>query len=214
MEYDIDDSGYHKFMEQTLDIKEWGGFQQIVIFSEIYCTRIEIHSFGNEIQFSDGDDFITNKECVSLLHCNRRSWGEQPNHYDLLHAVKQTHKPGDKNTSPWLETKLIRFKDWEGDVEAREKYNDTNQKQHILYKEELEDGTRITSINLSGSRFDFIHVRTLQRPYHDHSRALEIERGFRELEESGTSQGWQGVWEVAIQTEHNEDGADQEGLLF
>eukprot|EP00972_Heterocapsa_arctica_P012978 1906784-Heterocapsa_arctica.AAC.1 len=45
MEYDIDGSGYDKFMEQTLDKQEWGGFEQIVIFSKIYGVQIEIHSF-------------------------------------------------------------------------------------------------------------------------------------------------------------------------
>eukprot|EP00972_Heterocapsa_arctica_P045573 6726417-Heterocapsa_arctica.AAC.1 len=61
MEYDTDRSGLASFLEQTLDTKEWGGFEQIVIFSKMYCVNMEIHSFGTDMQKSDGDEFITNK---------------------------------------------------------------------------------------------------------------------------------------------------------
>eukprot|EP00972_Heterocapsa_arctica_P101706 14985344-Heterocapsa_arctica.AAC.1 len=142
-------------MEKTLGINEWGGFEHIVIFSKIYCIILEIHSFGSEIHISDGDDFFTNKECISLLYCNRRSWGEQPNHYDLLHSVKQTHKPGKQYVTKDRDNIDPVQRLWEGDFEASATSFDQNKEPKRLYKEELEDGTRITSINLSGSQFDF-----------------------------------------------------------
>eukprot|EP00972_Heterocapsa_arctica_P041852 6170535-Heterocapsa_arctica.AAC.1 len=58
MEYDIDGSGRNTFLEQAVDNQEWGGFEQIVMLSNIYHINIGIHSYGNDIQHSDGDDFI------------------------------------------------------------------------------------------------------------------------------------------------------------
>eukprot|EP00972_Heterocapsa_arctica_P080829 11912935-Heterocapsa_arctica.AAC.1 len=45
------------------------------------------------MQFSDGDNFITDKSCIRLLYCNKGTWGDQPNHYDLLLPMVSTVKP-------------------------------------------------------------------------------------------------------------------------
>eukprot|EP00972_Heterocapsa_arctica_P022959 3376869-Heterocapsa_arctica.AAC.1 len=64
MEYDTDGRSLTHLIEQALDTKEWGGFEQQMIFSKMYCINVEIHSFGTDMQKSDGDEFITEK-CLS-----------------------------------------------------------------------------------------------------------------------------------------------------
>eukprot|EP00972_Heterocapsa_arctica_P005053 749680-Heterocapsa_arctica.AAC.1 len=54
MEYDTDGNGLANLIEQTLDTKEWGGFEQILIFSKISCINVEIHNFGNDTQKTEG----------------------------------------------------------------------------------------------------------------------------------------------------------------
>eukprot|EP00972_Heterocapsa_arctica_P066107 9752787-Heterocapsa_arctica.AAC.1 len=45
------------------------------------------------------------------------------------------------------------------DCTARQKHDENNKRHNgILYKQEKEDGTRITSANLSGSQFYFEHM--------------------------------------------------------
>eukprot|EP00972_Heterocapsa_arctica_P090072 13289518-Heterocapsa_arctica.AAC.1 len=41
MDYDIDESELEKFKKQALDKTEWGGFEQIVMWTRIYCIKIE-----------------------------------------------------------------------------------------------------------------------------------------------------------------------------
>eukprot|EP00972_Heterocapsa_arctica_P052266 7689678-Heterocapsa_arctica.AAC.1 len=106
-----------------------------------------------------------------------------------------------------IETKLTRFKDWEGDFEAREKYIGEHKEPNILYKEELADGSRITSINLSGSQFDFEYM--LEHCKYNIMLIQEHWRLNKDLESWKSlahPKGWQGVWEVAKQTETNGDG--------
>eukprot|EP00972_Heterocapsa_arctica_P093120 13735060-Heterocapsa_arctica.AAC.1 len=40
-------------------------------------------------QTIDGVDFILDKECIILLYCNKRKWGDTENHYDLMHPTIQ-----------------------------------------------------------------------------------------------------------------------------
>eukprot|EP00972_Heterocapsa_arctica_P114928 16445196-Heterocapsa_arctica.AAC.1 len=66
----------------------------------------------------------------------------------------------------------------------------------------MEDGTRITSINLSGSQEDFEHmlehctdcIMLIQ----EHWRLNEDLENWKSL---AHHKGWQGVWEIAKQTE-------------
>eukprot|EP00972_Heterocapsa_arctica_P040268 5933413-Heterocapsa_arctica.AAC.1 len=71
MNFDLDGSAYDKYREQAIDKKEWGGFEQIVMWSRIYCLKIEIYSYGIDMQTVNGDDFMLDKECIILLYCNK-----------------------------------------------------------------------------------------------------------------------------------------------
>eukprot|EP00972_Heterocapsa_arctica_P086275 12717363-Heterocapsa_arctica.AAC.1 len=61
MDYGIDGSAFAKFKEQTIDRAELGGHEQIVMWSHIYSIKNEIYSYGIDMQYSDGDEFITDK---------------------------------------------------------------------------------------------------------------------------------------------------------
>eukprot|EP00972_Heterocapsa_arctica_P111273 16383088-Heterocapsa_arctica.AAC.1 len=41
------------------------------------------------MQTIDGDDFISEKECIRLLYCNTSKWGDTENHDDLMHPMIQ-----------------------------------------------------------------------------------------------------------------------------
>eukprot|EP00972_Heterocapsa_arctica_P051090 7511045-Heterocapsa_arctica.AAC.1 len=41
------------------------------------------------MQTIDGDEFISDKECIRLLCCNNNKWGDVENHYDLMHPMVQ-----------------------------------------------------------------------------------------------------------------------------
>eukprot|EP00972_Heterocapsa_arctica_P031092 4576432-Heterocapsa_arctica.AAC.1 len=48
-----------------------------------------------------GDEFITDKECIRLLYCNKSKWGEVEHHYDLMHPIPQhtcKRKPYDRRS--------------------------------------------------------------------------------------------------------------------
>eukprot|EP00972_Heterocapsa_arctica_P050223 7387095-Heterocapsa_arctica.AAC.1 len=61
MEFYIDGSAYNKFRLQTIDKKQWGGVEQIVMWSRICCIKIEIYSLGIDMQTVDGDEFMQDK---------------------------------------------------------------------------------------------------------------------------------------------------------
>eukprot|EP00972_Heterocapsa_arctica_P038727 5707885-Heterocapsa_arctica.AAC.1 len=44
------------------------------------------------MQTIDGDEFISDKECIRLLYCNKGRWGYIDNHYDLMHPTPQQDK--------------------------------------------------------------------------------------------------------------------------
>eukprot|EP00972_Heterocapsa_arctica_P055918 8248051-Heterocapsa_arctica.AAC.1 len=37
----------------------------------------------------DGDEFISEKECIRLRYCNKSKWGDTEHHYDLMHPLMQ-----------------------------------------------------------------------------------------------------------------------------
>eukprot|EP00972_Heterocapsa_arctica_P041841 6168940-Heterocapsa_arctica.AAC.1 len=41
------------------------------------------------MQTIDGDEFILDKECISLLYCNKNKWRDAENHYDLMRPIPQ-----------------------------------------------------------------------------------------------------------------------------
>eukprot|EP00972_Heterocapsa_arctica_P050470 7421459-Heterocapsa_arctica.AAC.1 len=71
MEHAVDESELEKFKKQALDTTEWGGLEQIVMWSRIYCIKIEIYCYSMDMQTVDGDEFIHAKECIRLLYCNK-----------------------------------------------------------------------------------------------------------------------------------------------
>eukprot|EP00972_Heterocapsa_arctica_P035656 5247060-Heterocapsa_arctica.AAC.1 len=82
-----------------------------------------------------------------------------------------------------------------------------NRQNGRIYKQEKEDGTRPTSINLSGSQFDFAfmldhctdHVMLIQ----EHWRLNEKVHSWQTL---AHLKGWQGIREPANTTEKDQDG--------
>eukprot|EP00972_Heterocapsa_arctica_P051958 7642924-Heterocapsa_arctica.AAC.1 len=70
-----------------MDRTEWGGYEQIIMWDEIYQIKIEIYCCSMNMQTIDGDEFIFDKECIRLLYCDKHKWGDTENHYDLLHSI-------------------------------------------------------------------------------------------------------------------------------
>eukprot|EP00972_Heterocapsa_arctica_P105356 15525426-Heterocapsa_arctica.AAC.1 len=55
--------------------------------------KIDVRSHGNAVQtfkYDSGDE--QNKSTINLLCCNINKWGVQPNHYDLVHPIKEEAK--------------------------------------------------------------------------------------------------------------------------
>eukprot|EP00972_Heterocapsa_arctica_P016936 2500042-Heterocapsa_arctica.AAC.1 len=89
------------------------------------------------------------------------------------------------------------------DCTARRKHDEKSKKKDVrLYKQEKEDGTIITSTNLSGSQFDSEYMLE-----HCKDHVMLIQEHWRLKEELHTwqtlahLQGWQRVWEPARVTE-------------
>eukprot|EP00972_Heterocapsa_arctica_P035648 5246181-Heterocapsa_arctica.AAC.1 len=58
-----------------MDRTEWGGYEQIIVWSKICKIKIEIYCYSMNMQTIDGDKFIIYKECIRLLYCNKSKWG-------------------------------------------------------------------------------------------------------------------------------------------
>eukprot|EP00972_Heterocapsa_arctica_P046827 6912276-Heterocapsa_arctica.AAC.1 len=69
-----------------------GRYEQIIMWSKIHCSKLEIYIYGIDKHVIDGDNFSSDKECIRLLYCNKGKWGVQPNHYDLMHPIENTVK--------------------------------------------------------------------------------------------------------------------------
>ena len=89
MDHDPNGQEIKDFKERTMDKKEWGQYDHIVIWSRIYHLKIEIHSYNMATQIVDGDEFMVEKEVIRLLYCNQQKWGDSANHYDLMHPIPQ-----------------------------------------------------------------------------------------------------------------------------
>eukprot|EP00972_Heterocapsa_arctica_P029096 4280698-Heterocapsa_arctica.AAC.1 len=149
MEYDIDGRGYNQYMEQTLDTKEWGGFKQIVIFSKIDCINIEIRCFGMTSNRVMGMSSSPTKSVSVSCTATTGSGGGKPNHYDLLHKNQQAFKTGIRFITKARGKVDPIQRRWEGYFESREKGTNKNKEPKRPYREEVEDGTRTTIINIS-----------------------------------------------------------------
>eukprot|EP00972_Heterocapsa_arctica_P043230 6376342-Heterocapsa_arctica.AAC.1 len=62
------------------------------MWSKIYCSKIEIFSCGIDKQIIGGGNLILDKECIRLLYCNKGKSRDKPNHYDLMHPIKNAAK--------------------------------------------------------------------------------------------------------------------------
>eukprot|EP00972_Heterocapsa_arctica_P109117 16068912-Heterocapsa_arctica.AAC.1 len=131
------------------------------------------------MQTIDGDKFINYKECLILLYCNKNRWGEPENHYDLMHPIVQKvgqiekyirrndlQQSNNGETKEAQEKPQKEYKAKMGDYGACKYHNKTNkQKKGRIFNKRKQYGTRITSINLSGSQ---LHVEFMldRRKHH------------------------------------------------
>eukprot|EP00972_Heterocapsa_arctica_P079750 11750704-Heterocapsa_arctica.AAC.1 len=75
MEHDADEREIERFKKQTLDNTEWGGFDQIVMWSRICCVKIEIYSYSMDMQTVDGDEFIQEQKVCHITVLQQRQMG-------------------------------------------------------------------------------------------------------------------------------------------
>eukprot|EP00972_Heterocapsa_arctica_P086920 12812458-Heterocapsa_arctica.AAC.1 len=87
MEHDIDGSELIQLIIETQDRKAWGGAVQLHIFYIIVKLRVEVSSFGNNMQLFETPEETEDKKVINVLFCNYTQWGGQPNHYDLVHHI-------------------------------------------------------------------------------------------------------------------------------
>ena len=82
-----------------------------------------------------------------------------------------------------------------------------------MHKEEKEQGTKIMTINLSGSKLYFEYIQEFCK---DHILLIQehwkLKDEVHAWESLARMKGWQGVWEPAKQTEESQE--DQEEWLF
>eukprot|EP00972_Heterocapsa_arctica_P086479 12746978-Heterocapsa_arctica.AAC.1 len=62
MHHDVDQSEIVDFKDKTLDRNEWGQFEHIIMWSKIYRIKVEIYSYSMNMQTTDGDEFMNDKE--------------------------------------------------------------------------------------------------------------------------------------------------------
>eukprot|EP00972_Heterocapsa_arctica_P033094 4868629-Heterocapsa_arctica.AAC.1 len=97
---------------------------------------------------------------------------------------------------------------WEGDYEDSKDTFENNKIHHnIIFKEEKEGCTFLTSINLSGSQTDFEFMLDYCK---DHIMLIQEHWIWKDdiyrWKTMAYLKGWQGVWEPAKHTENNADG--------
>eukprot|EP00972_Heterocapsa_arctica_P093866 13844713-Heterocapsa_arctica.AAC.1 len=78
MKHDVDERELANFKEKTTDREEWGGYEQIIMWSKIFHISIEVYCYTMNMRTIDGDKFIQHKECIRLLYCNETD-GENEN---------------------------------------------------------------------------------------------------------------------------------------
>eukprot|EP00972_Heterocapsa_arctica_P102523 15108558-Heterocapsa_arctica.AAC.1 len=79
-------------------------------------------------QTIDGDEFIIDKECISLLYCNKSKWGDTENHYGLMHPTVQ-HTCKTKSYSRRSDVQQVEYQRQEGN-------NNTDRHRQTLIGEE------------------------------------------------------------------------------
>eukprot|EP00972_Heterocapsa_arctica_P078159 11526251-Heterocapsa_arctica.AAC.1 len=52
-------------------------------------SNIDLYCYIMNMQTIDGDEFISEKECIRLVYCNKSKWGYTDNHYDLMRPMIQ-----------------------------------------------------------------------------------------------------------------------------
>eukprot|EP00972_Heterocapsa_arctica_P008865 1300202-Heterocapsa_arctica.AAC.1 len=99
--------------------------------------------------FSYDRDYENNKRNISLLWCNINKWGAQPNHHDLLHPIEEEAKQ-EKSFNQQFIGNHDALKH-ECNIEANFMSNYIGRRS----KDEVERGTDIITLNVSGSLMDF-----------------------------------------------------------
>eukprot|EP00972_Heterocapsa_arctica_P032251 4753742-Heterocapsa_arctica.AAC.1 len=54
---------------------ERGGYEQIIMWSNIYQTNIEVYCYNMNMQTIDGDEFIIDQECLVRLLLQQKQMG-------------------------------------------------------------------------------------------------------------------------------------------
>jgi hypothetical protein len=116
------------------------------------------------------------------------------------------NEDGRDNKKPFIGPRQERKGD--KDAEARNKHLASRyNKKGRLYKEEKIDGTRITTINLSGSLPDFEYMLDNCK---DHIMMIQehkqLNNEMAKWKTTALMRGWQGVWEQATVTEKDHEG--------
>eukprot|EP00972_Heterocapsa_arctica_P005351 792280-Heterocapsa_arctica.AAC.1 len=62
MEHDVDERELANFKEKTTKRSEWGGYEQIIMWSRVFHIKIEICCYSMNMQTIDGDKFTQDKE--------------------------------------------------------------------------------------------------------------------------------------------------------
>eukprot|EP00972_Heterocapsa_arctica_P096263 14202302-Heterocapsa_arctica.AAC.1 len=112
--------------------------------------KIDVHSHGipRQVYEFDSNDEL-NKNTISVLWCNISKWGAQEHHYDLLLPIKEDKKHEKSFKDKFVENHNALYNrcNWEANI--------TSNYIGRRGKEEVERGTCITTLNVSGSLQDF-----------------------------------------------------------
>eukprot|EP00972_Heterocapsa_arctica_P102848 15157915-Heterocapsa_arctica.AAC.1 len=66
-------------------LKNVGGVEQIAVFAHTHKSKVEVLGHVMEMQSFDGAETEQDNIVTRVLYSKYSKWGNQPNHYDLLH---------------------------------------------------------------------------------------------------------------------------------
>eukprot|EP00972_Heterocapsa_arctica_P093494 13791064-Heterocapsa_arctica.AAC.1 len=151
--------------------------------------------------FNYDSDEEQNKSTISLLWCNINQWGAQPNHYDLLHPIQEEANKEKSFKYTFIENHdaLIH----KCNIEA----NFISQYIGRSAKDEVERGTTINTLTVSGSLMDF---EWILENTEDHIVLIQehciLPNEIGSWKSAAFRKGWTGVWHPAINTQKTVDG--------
>eukprot|EP00972_Heterocapsa_arctica_P113755 16438917-Heterocapsa_arctica.AAC.1 len=149
-EYNIEGEEFINLLQETGDRNQWGGANQMAIFAKMENIKIDVYSHGIPCKTYEYDSHgEQNKNTISVLWCNINRWGAQENHYDLLFPIRKETK----------RNKTFKYNFFENSEAENNKCNwEANTSSNYVSRRgnnEVERGTNITTLNVSGSLQDF-----------------------------------------------------------